>query len=162
MFDAVHRKRTSVLEDLIFGMTAHIVHDLPLSLTEVGMSDSQGRSRIYDFHRMNDVLAVDIQPIANGVTDRYEPFFRWLDQLEQTQTLILTNFGFRLSRGVAWYNANRLLDPKSAELAHTAITRSVATLVETIQNPPFWSLRIVFRMLRFVATLFRRWPRPSA
>jgi len=107
VFDTIRLNRTSVLEDLVLAMTAHIVHDLPIWLVEVGLCATDGESHIYDFHHMNDVLAIDIQPIADGVTARYEPFFRWIDHLERRHTLVLTNFGFRASRGVAWFNANR-------------------------------------------------------
>src|SRR4051794_28832711 len=37
VFSAIDRNRSSVLEDLIFSMTAHIVHDLPAALVEVGL-----------------------------------------------------------------------------------------------------------------------------
>ena len=40
VFQAMARKRSSVLEDLIFSMTVHIVHDLPLALVEVGVQDA--------------------------------------------------------------------------------------------------------------------------
>ncbi len=159
VFSTIGLQRTSVLEDLILAMTAHIVHDLPLSLVEVGLTGPGGESRIFDFQRMNDVLALAIQPIADGVTTRYEPFFRWLDQLERRHTVMFTNYGFRLSRGMAWYNCTRLLDGRSNQAALVSLTKSVVTLVDDVRKPPFWSLRIVLRGLRFVAAWFRRWPR---
>jgi len=159
VFETISRKRTSVLEDLVLAMTAHIVHDLPLSLVEVGLSATNGESHIFDFHHMNDVLASDIQPIADGVTARYEPFFRWLDHLERRHTVVLTNFGFRVSRGVAWYNACRLLDPLSEKAALQSITNSVVTLIDDVRKPPVWSLRLLFRGFRWIAALFRVWPK---
>lgn len=36
VFTTIRCRNTSVLEDLVFAMTAHIVHDLPLALVEVG------------------------------------------------------------------------------------------------------------------------------
>jgi hypothetical protein len=159
VFQAIGLKRTSVLEDLIFSMTAHIVHDLPLALVEVGFSNPDGTSCIGDFHRMNDVLATNVQKIADAVSNRYEPVFRWLDQFEKRHTEILTNYGFRVSRGMAWYNANRLLDPKSAEDANGSINRTVVILVEDVRDPPVWSVRIILRGMRFLAGLLRRWPK---
>src|SRR5438094_6397974 len=35
-FDAVCLRNTSVIEDLLFAITAHIVYDLPLALTTIG------------------------------------------------------------------------------------------------------------------------------
>lgn len=143
-------------------MTAHIVHDLPLSLLEVGLSGADGESHIYDFHHMNDLLGKDIGPIANGVTSRYEPFFRWIDHLERRHTFVLTDFGFRVSRGVAWYNACRLLDPESKDHASDSVTRSVITLVDDVRRPPLLSLRLLFRALRWIAALGRVWPTQGA
>jgi len=161
VFETIALNRTSVVEDLILAMTAHLVHDLPLALVEVGL-DGAGRSHIHDFHWVNDVLATDIGPISDGVTARYEPFFRWIDHVERRHTFLLTNFGFRVTRGVAWYNACRLLDPASEKQAMDSITKSVATLVEDVRKPPFWSLRLLFRGLRWVAALFRVWPKSPA
>ena len=159
VFQTIELKRTSVLEDLILSMTAHIIHDLPLALVEVGLSGPDGYSCIGDFHKMNDVLATNVQTIADAVSDRYEPAFRWLDQFEKRHTEILTNYGFRLSRGMAWYNANRLLDPKSMQDANGSINRSVVVLVEDVRKPPVWSARIILRGFRFLAGLLRRWPK---
>jgi hypothetical protein len=159
VFEDIGLKRTSVLEDLILAMTAHIVHDLPLSLLEVGLSTTDGEPHIFDFHQMNNLLAKDIQPIADGVTSRYEPFFRWIDHIERRHTLVLTDFGFRVSRGLAWYNACRLVDPLSEKEAHDSITNSVVTVVSDVRRPPIWSLRLLFRGLRWIAALFRVWPR---
>ena len=159
VFETIALKRTSVVEDLILAMTAHIVHDLPLSLLEVGFSTADGDTHIFDFHQMNNLLAKDIQPIADGVTSRYEPFFRWIDHLERRHTFVLTDFGFRVSRGLAWYNACRLLDPRSQKEAHDSVTKSVVTVVSDVRKPPIWSLRLLFRGLRWIAALFRVWPR---
>ena len=47
IFDALRNRRTSALEDLVFAMTGHIVHDLPLALGDVGPVPEQ----IFDFYR---------------------------------------------------------------------------------------------------------------
>ena len=158
VFETTRKKRTTVIEDLLFAMTAHIVHDLPLALINVGMRDANGVSHIHDFHQMNEVLAINIQAVTNAVTGRYEPFFRWLDHLEEKNAQVFTNYGFRISRGMAWYNANRLLDPASAIAALAAINKSVAVLIEDVRRPPIWSVRILLRAFRWLASFFRRWP----
>lgn len=43
VLDTIRNKRTTVLEDLLFAITAHIVHDLPLALIEVGLKDVKER-----------------------------------------------------------------------------------------------------------------------
>ena len=158
VFRVLKLKETSVLEDLVFAMTAHIVNDLPLALVDVGLVDARQVSHIHDFHTMNDVLGSNIKAIEDNVLDRYEPALRWLDHLGHGYDQILTNYGFRLSRGMAWYNAVRLLDPASSIEAKESIERSAVQLIENVRNPPVWSLRIAYRFLRYVAALFRRWP----
>lgn len=158
VFRVLKIKTTSVLEDLVFAMTAHIVNDLPLALLDVGLVDSRQVSHVRDFHKMNDVLGSNIQAIEESVLSRYEPAFKWLDHLGRGYDQILTNYGFRLSRGMAWYNAVRLLDPASAAEAKDSIERSAVQLIDNVRNPPMLSLRIAFRYLRYVAALFRRWP----
>ena len=159
VFRVLKLERTSVLEDLVFAMTAHIVNDLPLALVEVGLSNSQQVSHIYDFHRMNDILGNNIKAIEDDVLNRYEPWFHWVDFLERGYDQILTNYGFRLSRGMAWYNAMRMLDPASAVEAKKSVERSAIQLIDNVRQPPVFSLRVLFRLLRFIAALGRRWPR---
>ena len=160
VFDTMRNQRTTVLEDLLFSITAHIFHDLPLALTEVGL-DANNVSRIHDFHQMNDVLGKNIQSIIDAVTGRYEPFFRWLDRLEEKNAQILTNYGFRISRGMAWYNAERLLDPASKTKTEAAISSSVMVLVNDVRRTRIWSVRIFLRAFRWIASFFRRWPNPD-
>lgn len=153
VFRVLKIRYTSVLEDLLFAMTAHIVNDLPLALIDVGFTPA----RIRDYHKVNDILGSNIQGIEDQVLNRYEPIFKWLDHLSRGQDLILSNFGFRLSRGMAWYNALRLMDPGSAAEVKAALERSAVELIDKVHNPPILSLRILFRVLRFIAAVFRRW-----
>jgi Family of unknown function (DUF5995) len=161
VFDTIRNRRTSVLEDLLFAITAHIDHDLPLALVEVGLIGANNISRIHDFHHVNDILATNIQAIVDAVTSRYEPFFRWLDHLEEKHAQVLTNYGFRISRGMAWYNAERLLDPASKAQAEPAINKSAIILINDVRRPPIWSLRVLLKILRWFASFFRRWPDPQ-
>jgi Family of unknown function (DUF5995) len=158
VFRVLKLKRTSVLEDLVFAMTAHIVNDLPIALVEVGLNNSQQVSHIYDFHRMNDILGNNIKAIEDDILRRYEPAFQWIDFLDRGYDQILTNYGFRLSRGMAWYNAVRMSDPASAIEAKRSVERSVIQLIDNVRRPPLSSLRWLFRSLRFFAALGRRWP----
>lgn len=160
VFAASERGKTSVLEELVLGMTAHIVHDLPLALCDVGMTAADGTSRITDFHLLNDVLGRAIPGIQTELTRRYEPLLGVLDRLFEDYDEILTNYGLRISRAAAWYNADRLLDPASREAAREAIARSPAVTLEEILDPPLWSLRFAFRVVRLLSRATRRWPSP--
>jgi hypothetical protein len=158
VFDALERRRTSTLEDLVFAMTAHIVHDLPLALSDISPASGPVEAHIYDFHAVNEMMGHTIDPIQEEIARRYSPYTRWLDRLAEGYDEILTNYGVRMSRGLAWYNAIRLSDPRSRADAEDAINRSAECVVAQVLNPPIWSLRVLLRIGRLIARLGRRWP----
>jgi len=158
VFEVLRNPRTSVLEDLVFSMTAHIVHDLPLALIEAKTAGGDGHSHVYDYHRMNDLLGHNVEKITSAVSKRYAPLIAWLDHLGHDYDEILTDYGFRISRGVAWYNASRIVDPASKEQALQSIVKSTIVFVDHVRRPRFWPLRLVFRIGRYLSSFFRRWP----
>lgn len=158
VFEVLRNPRTSVLEDLIFAMTAHIVHDLPLALLDARTTAPDGSSRVYDFHRMNDLLGHNIERITSEVSKRYSPFIAWLDHLGGGFDQLITDYGFRVGRGVAWYNASRILDPLSRDHAHQSIVKSTIVFVDNVRRPKLWPLRWLFRAGRWLSSWFRRWP----
>jgi hypothetical protein len=157
VFDAIDRRHSSVLEDLVFSMTAHIVHDLPVALDRVGREGAAG-SRIGDFHAVNHTMAEAIEEIETVIAKRYAPWVRQLDHLGRPYSRILSSYGIRMARGLAWYNADRLADPASREDARASTARSVKTFVDEVLHPPEWTARTVLRFGRFIVGLFRRWP----
>jgi hypothetical protein len=158
VFDASRAGRTSVLEDLVLGLTAHIVNDLPRALCDVGLRDVTGRSRLDDYQRLNDVLGDAIERVQGAVTRRYDPLLGVLDLIAGSSDELLTNYGLRLGRAAAWYNAERLMDPELRGAADAAISRSPRLVLEGLIEPPFWSLRCVARGARWVSHGLRRWP----
>jgi len=140
-------------------MTAHIVYDLPLSLCDVGLTDNKKISHIRDYHKVNDILADGINTIQEAVINRYNPYLKMLDRLGKGYDEILTNYGFRLGRGMAWYNAKRLLSYQSTDSVLNALTKSISTLIDKLQNPPLWILRTVFNFYRWLIRFTRRWPK---
>jgi hypothetical protein len=161
VFDAGKAGGTSVLEDLVLGMTAHIVNDLPLALCEVGLRDAQGHSRLPDYHRVNDVLGAAIGEIQDAITHRYDPLLGALDFIAGSSDEILTSYGLRLSRALAWYNAQRLLEPDLREAAEISIAKSPSRVLTELFDPPSWSLGFIARGVRWVSGLARRWPAPD-
>ena len=155
IFDALENRRTSALEDLVFAMTGHIVHDLPLALGDVGPEPG----RIADFQYVNEMMKGTIEVVEREVARRYSPVLRWLDRLTEGYDQILTDYGIRMSRGLAWYNALRIADPRAREGALAAIEHSPELVVSNVLDPPKISMRILFRLLRLVVRLGRRWPR---
>lgn len=157
VFDAIDRRHSSVLEDLVFSMTAHIIHDLPLALERVGL-DGQDGSHIHDFHAVNRAMGDGIDEIETAISKRYAPWVRWLDHLGRPYSRILSNYGIRVARGLAWYNALRMADPASTATARESTVRSVQEFVAQILHAPVWTLRTGLRLGRFVVGLLRRWP----
>jgi Family of unknown function (DUF5995) len=158
VFETICSRRTSVLEDLVLAMAAHIMRDLPHSLLDVGLEASDGSSRIADFHTINDVLGTTIDDIQDEVGRRYARYFRSLDRVGRGYDEMLTNYGVRVSRGLAWYNARRLADPRSSEDAVGSIERSPIVFAHEVMNPPLRSLRVFLRALRWCLGHLRRWP----
>ncbi len=162
VFDAGARGQTSVLEDLVLGMTAHIVNDLPHALGDVGLTTQSGQTRIADYHLLNHVLASAINRIQNDISKHYDPFLGALDHLFENYDEILTSYGLRISRATAWYNALRLLDPASREAASSAIAQCPTIVRRELLDPPAYSLRLLFRGARVLSREFRRWPAATA
>jgi len=153
------KARTSAYEDLLLGMAAHIIYDLPHALIDTGFADPLIRSsRLADYHRMNDILGGAIDDIQEDVAKRYDASVRFLDQLAGRHDELLTNYGMRLWRGMAWYNAERLLE-NPAEVERS-IGASPGTLTQVLLHPP-GGFDVVLRILRWVSGWFRRWPSPK-
>jgi hypothetical protein len=158
VFSTICARRTSVIEDLIFAMASHIMRDLPHALLATGLTGADGSSRIADYHIVNRIMGDSIDDIQLIVSKRYGHYVRWLDHVGGGYDEILTNYGVRLSRGMAWYNALRLADPASARAAAESIERSPGVFVHEVMNPPLVSIRLALRAARFIVALLRRWP----
>ena len=157
---ALMRRRTSVFEDLVLGMVAHIVYDLPHALLAVEQGAPHAR-HIRDFHRMNDLLARGTGAIQDAVARRYNPWLHWLDRLGGRLDEVLTDYGMRLARGMAWYNAERLAAAAAAGDAgatEESLARSVTKVVALALDPPAGVIGLGLRLLRLVASFGKRWP----
>lgn len=157
VFEAMSRGRTSVLEELILSMAAHIIHDLPLALVSAWRDDPIER-RLGDFHLANDVLKAGIDEIQRSTAARYNPILRWLDRAGAREDEVLTNYGIRLARAAAWFNGERLRDPQTKAAALASLGKSTAVVVRLLLRPPLKSLRIVLRFARWVIRSLRIWP----
>jgi uncharacterized protein DUF5995 len=158
VFNALRNRRTSVLEDMVLAITAHIVHDLPLALNDIGPAEGPDVARIHDFHAVNDMMQNAIELMQGEVSHRYGGWVGWLDQMAEGYDEILTNYGIRMSRGLSWYNALRLADPRARTEGRAAIEKSPALVVANVLDPPIWSLRLLARFTRLASRPVRRWP----
>jgi Family of unknown function (DUF5995) len=162
VLEAVQAPMSSVIEDLIFPITAHIVHDLPIALQELSATSPASRPQLHDFDLVNDIMGKAIDSVRDDVTRRYSPALRWVDRIERQYDQIATDYGIRMSRALAWYNAERLQDPQCRENALDAIELSPSLLVQEVRNPPTASIRFMLRVLRVMAAACRRWPHHSS
>jgi Family of unknown function (DUF5995) len=151
------RPRTSVIEDLVFAMTAHIVRDLPYALGDVDFL-GPGPSHIHDFHAVNAIMGEALEDIQADIAQRYAPAVKFFDRLSKRYDEILTDYGVRLSRGMAWYNAMRLTDPASRSDAARSIEDSPLVFMRNVLSPKRWLIGIMFRTMRVIASVGRRWP----
>ena len=117
---------------MVLAITGHIVHDLPLALIDVSPTDGPELARIHDFHAVNDIMQDAIELMEAEVSHRYGGGLDWIDQMAETYDQILTNYGIRMSRGLGWYNALRLADPKARTEARAAIEKSPTIVVENV------------------------------
>ncbi|MEO3923946.1 DUF5995 family protein [Micromonosporaceae bacterium B7E4] len=138
--DAARSRRLSGAGDLMLGMNAHINRDLPYVLERVGLTAPDGSSRKPDHDKVNEILAVVIDPLLAELIAR-------LDQ-EGFDTGIPTGaaLGLLVSwREQAWRNAVRLADARTPfartlveldiESSAVAIATGLATLTSYV--PPF-------------------------
>jgi hypothetical protein len=152
--------RSYVLEDVLFSMMAHMSYDLPLALLDLDGRQG-GESRIADFHRMNDVLAACIDAVQSGLATRYWRALAGLDNLFTQQDELLSNYGVRVARGMAWFNSDRLRDPLGSADAEGSIQRSTAGLIAEVRAPNDPKLRAALRVARWLIPARRTWPAPG-
>jgi hypothetical protein len=146
-----------ILEDLLFSMTAHISYDLPLALRQMA-GKAPADQRIADFHTMNAVLGNMIDLIQDGLAVRYSRGLLDLDRLFTRQDELLTNYGIRVSRGMAWYNFERLSDEYAAPQAEHSIRTSTGMLIQSVRSPDDWRLRWALGLARWLIPERRQWP----
>ncbi|MEU9700720.1 DUF5995 family protein [Streptomyces sp. NPDC047981] len=157
VFAASSVRRSYLLEDVLFSMMAHMSYDLPEALRHMATSTAD-RRHIADFHRMNAVLASCIDEVQDDLSSRYMRGLSSLDKLFTRSDELLTNYGIRVARGLAWFNCDRLLDPDSTEEASRSIARSTAALISEIRSPGNRKLRAGLWILRRLIPDRRHWP----
>jgi hypothetical protein len=157
VYRAIRGNQSYVLEDMVFSMMAHISYDLPLALLDVQM-EANGISHVNDYHRMNDVLANATEEMQMAVARRYTRFLASFDQFAGHYDEFFTNYGIRVARSVAWYNACRIQDPASRPEGIASIERTTAAFIKYIRQPPEWWQRLLLQVTRLLIPRRRYWP----
>ncbi|MEK6478734.1 DUF5995 family protein [Catalinimonas sp. 4WD22] len=153
-FDTLKGTTTSLLDELLICMYVHISYDLPFALWEVEQKLPDALS-IHDFHLVNDVLQTSIDEIQELVARRYSYRLFSLDRYLKNNDEIITNYGIRLSRGIAWYNFQRL---KAHIDIESALYRSCEVNTRLIINGPYRITRLPLKLIRYLLNLDRFWP----
>ena len=151
----------SVLETLIISILVHIIHDLPLALVDLQFDDAGRPAHIADFHRTNDILEQAIDGLQDKVAARYDPSLRWFDRwLGEDYDEILTSYTLRLSRGMAWYNATRLVHTAGSyqKTPRESIQSATFKGIDIVRRPASRWVRMVLGVYRVFSWFFRRWP----
>jgi hypothetical protein len=161
VYVACGQKRSYVLEDALFSMMAHVSFDLPIALQRMSIT-ADVRDRIGDFHRMNDVLGSAIDDVQEELSGRYSRALAGLDRLFTRNDELLTNYGVRLARGLAWFNFERLSDPLAASFAARSISTSTGAFIRALRSPGDWRLRLGLRIARFLLPERRKWPKDGS
>jgi len=152
VFESIKGEKAYIYEDLSFMLYAHIAHDLPLSLRSVGMNYSDG-ILVGDYHKLNAVLAKNIDLIQSSVAQRYQPRLSRLFDLMGVHDELVSNYGIRVARGMAWYNACRLMNSIDNKIVTDSIRKSVITHIKTFQSP---SNVMVWMFVKIVRLIFPR------
>ncbi|MET9435811.1 DUF5995 family protein [Streptomyces sp. NPDC006551] len=160
VYAASTARHSYVLEEVLFSMMAHMSYDLPIAL-RVRAAHGDIHHHIADFHRMNDLLAASIDVVQDEIAARYCRQLGFLDRWFTRDDELFTNYGIRVARGLAWFNCDRLLDPRATAEVTGSISRTTAAFIAEFRSPDDWKRRQAFRLLRALVPSRRQWPPPS-
>src|SRR5262245_5559481 len=111
-FDLARAKKTTVLQDLLLGMNAHINHDLPIAVYRNSLDASQRLEHQRDYDKVNLILAGMIDSVQKAVTSHYSVILAYFDRWFGRSDEFLAEAGIRFSRNRAWAHAVALADSR--------------------------------------------------
>lgn len=116
-FDAAARDDVSAGQDVMLASNAHVQHDLPLALAEMGLRTPEGESRKGDHDAVNTVNTRLFDELEDEYAERYDPSFTLIDMKPLPLDELGAMEAVKVWREGAWRSAERLL------LAPDAATR---------------------------------------
>ncbi len=156
--DANRGRQTSALQDLLLGMNAHIRHDLPIAIHEVGVGQGDERARHHrDHDRLNGILAAQIDTVQRDIRRHYSVILGLADLLAGATDELLSAAGIRAVRNRAWEDALALAEAGTGparERIRQELDRRVSATARTLYAPT--------RILGPVVGLVRRLDRALA
>jgi hypothetical protein len=113
-FQTADRGDANAGQDVLLFSNAHVQHDLPFALEEMGLATRSGKSRKRDHDAVNAINTRVFDPIEDYIAAHYDPSFNLIDMkplpLEEIGTLELV----KSWREGAWRNGERLLNADTA------------------------------------------------
>jgi hypothetical protein len=102
-------------QDVLLFSNAHVQHDLPFALEEMGLRTPAGDSRKRDHDAVNRINTEVFDPIEDYIAANYDPQFELIDAKPLPGDEIGTLELVKLWRETAWRNAERLLNAPTPE-----------------------------------------------
>lgn len=111
-FEAWDKEDSNAGQDILLFSNAHVQHDLPFALEEMGIAKPDGRSRKTDHDAVNAVNLWVFGPIQEYIAEHYDPTFELVgasSPFAETGTLYMIESW----RERAWRDGERLLFAES-------------------------------------------------
>ena len=114
-------KRSSVVQDLLLGINAHINYDLPVALYQNFLEHDDGpdfislAQRKFDHDQVNNILIHSFDDISVIIPREYGGSMKAADVLTGDIYEKFTHFGLRHYRERVWWDSMSLLSAKSEE-----------------------------------------------
>ena len=111
-FAAAKAGDTNAGQDVLLFSNAHVQHDLPFALEEMGLRARAGASHKPDHDAVNAINARVFDPIEKYIAAHYDPSFALFDLPVPAEELAVLEL-VKLWREGAWRNAERLLNAET-------------------------------------------------
>lgn len=144
-------RRSTVIQDLILGLNAHINYDLAygiyLNFKEHG--DDKNHlllpRRKFDHDQVNDILVASIPEITETLARDYGGAIRFLDAALDRLDDLLAGVGLKHYRERVWWNAVSYLtttDEEELALVHDRLNRESTSVARLVADQSLWSLPV--------------------
>ena len=125
-FEAAAAGDTNAGQDVLLFSNAHVQHDLPFALEEMGLKARSGASHKPDHDAVNAINAAVFDPIEKYIAKHYDPTFAVFDLPVPAEELGALEL-IKLWREGAWRNGERLLNAETRAERRRVIEQIRAT-----------------------------------
>ena len=146
-FDAATKGNVTAGQDILLFSNAHVQHDLPFAIEEMGLRAPNGASRKPDHDAVNEINSRILDPAQDEVSAHYDPYFALIDLKPSPLDEIGSMEVVKVWRELAWRNAERLVAARTAA-ERAGVVRSIeagstlwARLISGLQVPGYRTLR---------------------